>query len=359
MSNTLGKLFCLTLFGESHGFAVGGVIDGFPSGFSIDIDRINGELIRQNTDNSEFFTKRIEKDEVEFISGVFEGKTTGAPICFLLKNKETKSSDYDHLKDIFRPSHADYTYKVKYGIRDHNGGGRSSARVLKPCIVAGSFAAQILEKENIRIFAYVSQIGNVNIANDYNFLDLEEVYQSPLRCPDKNASEKMNEYLKLIADEGDSCGGIITCVIKNVPVGLGEPVFNKLSSELANAMFSINTVKGFEIGAGFESAVKKGSENNDLFICNKGSICTSTNHSGGIQGGISNGEDIYFNVAFKPVSSIKKAQKTVDVDGNPVELKIDGRHDVCAVPRAVPLVESLTAMVLLDNYLINKSLCIR
>ena len=358
-SNTFGKIFCLTTFGETHGYAVGGVIDGFPAGVSIDFERINKDLSLQNPEHSEYFTKRNENDEVDFISGIFEGKTTGTPICYLLKNNDVKSKDYNKLKDIYRPSHADFTYEVKYGIRDHNGGGRSSARTLKPLIVAGSMARQLLENFNFEIYTYVSQIGKIAITKDYNFLDFSEIYKNPLRCPDIETSDKMDEYLKQVAKEGDTCGGIITCVVKNVLPGLGEPAFHKLSSELAAAMFTINTVKGFEIGAGFASATKKGSENNDSFICENGKICTMTNNSGGVQGGISNGEDIYFNVALKPVSSIKKEQKTIDKFGNQVEIKIDGRHDVCAVPRAVPLVESLTSMVILDNYLINKSLCLK
>lgn len=358
-SNTFGKLFCLTTFGESHGYAVGGVIDGFPSGFSVDKAMIDNELLRQNPEDSEFFTKRKEHDEVEFISGLLDGKTTGAPICFLLKNKDVRSSDYNKLNNIYRPSHADYTYSAKYGIYDHNGGGRASARALKPLIVAGSLAKQMLGNIGLGIYAYVSQIGQVSVTKDYSFLDLDMIYSDHLRCPDADTSAKMTEYLRIIAKEGDSCGGIITCVVKNVPVGLGEPAFNKLSSEFAAAMFAINTVKGFEIGAGFSSAMKKGSENNDSFVCNDGKICTVTNNSGGIQGGISNGEDIYFKVAMKPISSIKKQQQTVDIDGNATKLKIDGRHDICAVPRAVPLVEALTAMVILDNFLIYKSICLK
>jgi chorismate synthase len=357
--NTFGKIFCLTTFGESHGYAIGGVIDGFPAGFSVNIAGINKELLRQRPDGSDFFTKRIEKDEVDFISGLFEGKTTGAPLCFLIKNKDVRSKDYDKLKNIYRPSHADYTYDVKYGIRDSNGGGRSSARTLKPLIVAGAMAKQLLENFNLEIFAYVSQIGSIAVSKDYKFLDLGKIYDNPLRCPDNESSVKMNEYLKKLANDGDTCGGIITCVIRNVMPGLGEPAFNKLSSELAAAMFTINTVKGFDIGAGFSAADKKGSENNDAFVCEDGKICTRTNNSGGIQGGISNGEDIYFRVAMKPVSSIRKEQKTVDKDGNPVDFMVEGRHDICAVPRAVPLVESLAAMVILDNYLISKSLCLK
>ncbi|MCB0805689.1 MAG: chorismate synthase [Bacteroidales bacterium] len=352
--NVYGQIFRLTTFGESHGKAIGGVIDGCPAGLKIDFDQLRYDMGRRRPGQSRLTTSRNEKDEVEFLSGIFENSTTGAPVAFIIHNKDKKSSDYDHLKNTYRPGHADFTWEKKYGIRDHRGGGRSSARETACRVVAGSFAKMLLKEAGIDCRAYVSQIGEVEANPDYSKLDLDSIEESPVRCPDKDTSDVMVYMLDQIKNNGDTVGGIVTCVIRNVPVGLGEPVFDKLDAELAKAMLSINAVKGFDIGSGFKAAQLKGSENNDIFTRRNGRIITKTNFSGGVQGGISNGQDIYFRVAFKPVSTLMSDQQSVDSSGNPVVIKGKGRHDVCVVPRAVPIVEAMAALVLADLFLRNQ-----
>lgn len=352
-SNTLGKILQLTTFGESHSEAIGGVLDGFPPNINVDYDLINSDVLKRKTNNAFFESQRTEKDEVIFLSGIFEGKTLGTPIAFLVYNKDAQDRDYLNIKDTFRPSHADFTYQGKYGIRDYRGGGRASARETLSWVVAGAFAKMFLKQHQISIVAFVSQIGKLSVIKDYKRFNLSNTLIPPLYCPDKKATKKMLSLLTEIKEEGDTIGGKITCVVKNCPLGLGDPVFDKLHAQLAKAMMSINAVKGFEYGAGFSSVEMKGSEHNDLFESQDGVIKTLTNNSGGIQGGISNGSDIYFSVAFKPVSSIKKTQQTVDLSGNKTEIIIEGRHDVCPVPRAVPVVEALTALVIADNILTN------
>ncbi len=349
--NTIGKIFRLTSFGESHGKAVGGVIDGCPSGLDFDIEFIQNEVDRRKTSSSPAASKRSEEDKVEILSGIFEGKTTGAPIAFLIKNKDARPQDYEKLKDIYRPSHADYTYEKKYGIRDYRGGGRASARETVARVVGGAIAKLILFQKGIEILAFVSQIGTVKIENEIEELSFETVEKSEVRCPDSETSEKMIELIEDLKEEGDSTGGMVTCLINNCPAGLGEPVFDKLHADLGKAMLSINAVKGFEYGLGFESAEMKASVINDEFENIDGDIVPKTNYSGGIQGGISNGAVIYFNVAFKPVPTISLEQNTVDKKGKPIKLKAEGRHDVCVVPRAVPIVEAMAALVLVDHYL--------
>ncbi|BDT61568.1 MAG: chorismate synthase [Flavobacteriales endosymbiont of Rhyzopertha dominica] len=350
--NTIGNIFKLTTFGESHGKAIGGIIDGCPSGVKISIKKINFELNRRKTGQSNIVTPRKEKDKVEILSGIINNITTGTPIGFIIYNKDKISKDYNNIKNIYRPSHADFTYTKKYKIRDYKGGGRSSARETVCRVIAGSIAKQIIK--NINICAYVSAVGNIKLNKKYNKLNLniKNIENNIIRCPDKKIAKKMIKLIKIIKNKGDSIGGIITCVIKNVPIGLGEPVFNKLHAELGKAMLSINAVKGFEYGSGFNGTKKKGSEHNDVFIDkNK----TKTNYSGGIQGGISNGMDIYYNIAFKPVSTIKKTQYSFNKNTNKLEkLKIKGRHDPCVLPRAVPIVEAMTALVILDYFLLNK-----
>ena len=349
--NTIGELFKLTTFGESHGAAIGGVIDGCPPNLEIDLNFVQSELNRRKPGQSELSTPRQEMDEVEFLSGIFEGKTTGAPIGFIIRNKDAKSKDYDNLKDVYRPSHADFTYEKKYGIRDHRGGGRSSARETAARVVGGAIAKIFLLKQDIGTIAFVSQIGPIRIENELEELSNKSIEDSIVRCPDPESSVKMEAYLKELKELGDSTGGIISCMIENCPAGLGEPVFDKLHADIGKAMLSINAVKGFEYGFGFESAAMKGSDLNDSFIKTEDGIRTETNYSGGIQGGISNGESIYFNVAFKPVASISSKQKTVNKSGKEVDLEIEGRHDPCVVPRAVPIVEAMAAMVIADHLL--------
>ena len=351
--NTFGNIYRLTSFGESHSEAIGGVIDGCPSGIELDFDFIQNELDRRKPGQSIITSERKEEDKVEFLSGIYKGKTLGTPIGFIIKNKDIRASDYEHLKDVYRPSHADYTYRQKYGIRDHRGGGRSSARETIARVVAGAIAKQILNKTGIKIYAYVSQAGDVVLNKTYQELDLSQIDSNIIRCPDSIVAEKMLKKIEEIRKQGDTIGGVITCVAKNVPAGLGEPVFNKLHSELGKAILSVNAVKGFEYGSGFDSAKMKGSEHNDIFYLQDNKIRTYTNFSGGIQGGISNGEDIYFRAAFKPVSSIMKEQKSVDIEGKEITIKPKGRYDVCVLPRAVPIVEAMTAMVLVDYYLLN------
>jgi chorismate synthase len=353
MSNTFGKIFRLTSFGESHGVAVGGVIDGCPAGIIVDNDFIQNELNRRRPGQSSISTPRKELDKVEFLSGIFDGKTTGQPIGFLVKNEQQRSVDYEHLKTLYRPSHADYTYQQKYGIRDYRGGGRSSARETIARVVAGAIAKLVLKQKGIEIFAYTSQIGNISLPNRALDLSLEKIESNIVRCPDLVVAQQMIELVEFVRAEGDSIGGIVSCSIKNMPIGIGEPVFDKLSARLAYAMLSINAAKGFEYGLGFGGVDQKGSEQNDSFILNEHQkVQTRTNNSGGIQGGLSNGEDVYFRVAFKPTATISKKQTTVTSNGEMVELKAYGRHDPCVVPRAVPIVEAMAAITVLDLILI-------
>ena len=347
--NSYGTLFKITTFGESHGEALGGVIDGCPPNISIDFDLIRNEMDRRKPGQSSIVTQRKEEDEVQFLSGLFEGKTTGTPIGFIIPNTNQKSEDYSHIKDTYRPSHADYVYEKKYGIRDYRGGGRSSARETACRVVAGAIAKQVLK--NIKINAFVSSVGEIFVDKPYQDLDFSETESNAVRCPDAETAAKMEEHIKEIRKEGDTIGGTITCVIQNVPIGLGEPVFDKLHAELGKAMLSINAVKGFEYGSGFCGARMKGSEHNDLYLPDG---TTKTNLSGGIQGGISNGMDIYFRVAFKPVATLIQKQNTLDNQGNIVAMQGKGRHDPCVVPRAVPIVEAMAAIVLADFYLLNK-----
>lgn len=355
MSNTIGNILRLTTFGESHGEAIGGVLDGYPSGIEIDEDFIQKELSRRRPGQSKITTQRQEADKVEFLSGIFEGKSTGAPIGFIVRNTNQHSQDYNEMKDLFRPSHADYTYYNKYGIRDYRGGGRSSARITISRCVGGALAKLALRQLGISIQAYTSQVGDIVLENDYHLYDLAKTEQSIVRCPDDAKSKQMEELILKVKTRGDTVGGVITCVIKGCPVGLGEPEFGKLHAQLGAAMLSINAVKGFEYGEGFACAKRFGSEINDEFIQKDGGISTATNHSGGIQGGISNGQDIYFRVAFKPVATLLTEQNTVDLEGNPVILKAKGRHDPCVLPRAVPIVEAMSALVILDSYLLEKA----
>ena len=347
--NTFGKKLTLTTFGESHGKAIGGIIDGCPSGVKVDLEAIQQELNRRKPGQSEIVTQRKEPDTVEFLSGIFEGTTTGTSIGFIIKNTNQKSKDYSHIKDVYRPSHADFTYEKKYGIRDYRGGGRSSARETACRVVAGALAKQIIPE--IKINAYTSSVGDIFLEKPYQSLNFADIESNAVRCPHKETAHAMIEKIKAIRKEGDTIGGTVTCVLQNVPIGLGEPVFDKLHAELGKAMLSINAVKGFEYGSGFCGARMKGSEHNDLFN-NDGT--TTTNLSGGIQGGISNGMDIYFRVAFKPVATIIQKQNTLDNSGSIVEMQGKGRHDPCVVPRAVPIVEAMAALVLADFYLINK-----
>ena len=342
--NTYGNLFKLSTFGESHGVAIGGVLDGCPAGISIDLDR-------RKPGQSAIVTQRKEPDTVEFYSGIFEGKTTGTPIGFAIRNTNQKSHDYTHIKDSYRPSHADYVYDQKYGFRDYRGGGRSSARETASRVVAGAIAKQFLT--TIKINAFVSQVGDLKLNKNYTELDFSLTESNPVRCPDPSTAAKMEDYIKNVRKEGDTIGGIITCVIQNVPIGLGEPVFDKLHAELGKAMLSINAVKGFEYGSGFEGVAMKGSQHNDQY---KPDGTTKTNHSGGIQGGISNGMDIYFNVAFKPVATVIQPYETIDKEGNMIKTQGKGRHDPCVVPRAVPIVEAMAAIVLADYTLLNRTI---
>jgi len=347
--NTFGKLFQLTTFGESHGTAIGGIIDGCPSNISLNFKAIQQELNRRKPGQSKLTTQRKEADEVQFLSGIFEGKTTGTPIGFMIPNTNQKSKDYTHIKDQYRPSHADYTYDKKYGHRDYRGGGRSSARETASRVVAGAIAKQMLP--DIKINAFVSSVGDIFIDKPYQALDFSKIEDNAVRCPDEASAKKMEQKILEIKKQGDTIGGTITCVLQNVPVGLGEPVFDKLHADLGKAMLSINAVKGFEYGSGFCGAKMKGSEHNDIFNAD-GS--TKSNLSGGIQGGISNGMDIYFRVAFKPVATIMQKQQSINNKGEMITIEGKGRHDACVVPRAVPIVEAMAALVLADFYLINK-----
>lgn len=355
MGNTFGNIFKLTSFGESHGLSIGGIIDGCPSNIELNFDLIQQELDRRKPGQSVIVTQRKEADIVEFQSGIFEGKTTGTPIGFIIKNKNQKSKDYSHNIDVFRPSHADYTYDQKYGIRDYRGGGRSSARETAVRVVAGAIAKQILFQKGITIQAYVSQVGEIAVTKSYQDLDLSLTDDNMVRCPDQSIALVMESLIKSIKKTGDTIGGMVTCVIKNTPVGVGEPVFERLNAELAKAMFSINAVKGFELGSGFDCIEMKGSQHNDEFFVENNEVKTKTNFSGGVQGGISNGEDIYFNVAFKPVATLIQKQNTINSKNEAVELTGKGRHDPCVVPRAVPIVEAMSALVILDYLMIKKS----
>lgn len=352
--NTFGRAFRLTTFGESHGAAIGGVVDGMPAGIDIDLEFIQSELNRRRPGQSKITTSRQESDKVELLSGVFEGKSTGCPIGFIVRNENQHSQDYENLRTIFRPSHADFTYYSKYGIRDHRGGGRSSARITISRVVGGALAKLVLRQQGIDIQAYTSQVGNIALDRDYSQYDLSQTESNTVRCPDPVKAEAMEQLISEVKADGDTIGGVITCIIKGCPTGLGEPEFGKLHAELGAAMLSINAVKGFEYGDGFDVASKRGSEINDAFVSNGNGISTLTNHSGGIQGGISNGQDIYFRVAFKPVATLLKEQKTVDIEGNDTTFTARGRHDPCVLPRAVPVVEAMAAMTVLDLLMLQK-----
>jgi len=349
-NNTFGNLFTLTTFGESHGEAIGGIIDGCPSGLELDLELIQQDLDRRKPGQSAIVTQRKEADKVQFLSGIFEGKTTGTPIGFIIQNTNQKSKDYSHNVNVYRPSHADYTYDKKYGVRDYRGGGRTSARETANWVVAGAVAKQLIA--SVKINAFTSTVGEIHINKSYQELDFNLIESNDIRCPDPEVAEKMISHIKEIKKQGDTIGGTITCVIQNVPSGLGEPIFNKLHAQLGKAMLSINAVKGFEYGSGFCGTKMKGSEHNDAFNPD-GS--TKTNLSGGIQGGVSNGMDIYFRVAFKPVATLIQKQETIDSDGNIVEMQGRGRHDPCVVPRAVPIVEAMAALVMADFYLLDKT----
>lgn len=353
MRNTIGHIFTLTTFGESHGAAIGGVVDGLPSGIEIDLAFIQSELDRRRPGQSRLTTSRNEADHVELLSGVFEGKSTGCPIGFIVRNTNQHSSDYDNLRDLFRPSHADYTYYKKYGIRDHRGGGRSSARETIARVVGGALAKLALrELWGIDIKAYTSQVGTICLDKSYKELDLSQIESNDVRCPDEATAKQMEELILDVKKDGDTIGGVITCVITGCPAGVGEPAFDKLHAALGASMLSINAVKGFEYGCGFSGVSQRGSEQNDLFIHKDGEIRTASNRSGGIQGGISNGEDIYFRVAFKPVATLLRPQSTVDIHGNPTVVHPKGRHDPCVLPRAVPVVEAMAAITMLDYCLL-------
>ena len=365
MRNTFGTLFTLTTFGESHGTAVGGVVDGMPTGIDVDMDFIQHELDRRRPGQSRITTDRQEQDRVELLSGVFEGKSTGAPIGCVVKNQNQHSQDYENMRSLFRPSHADYTYFYKYGIRDHRGGGRSSARITIARCVGGALAKLALRQLGISVQAYTSQVADIALEKDYRRYDLTKTEQNNVRCPDEEVAARMEELIARVKAEGDTVGGIITCVVNGCPPGLGEPEFGKLHAQLGAAMLGINAAKGFEYGDGFDSILTRGSLQNDRFVplghtADKANeavprLETSTNHSGGIQGGISNGQDIWFRVAFKPVATILQEQPTVDLQGLPASLKARGRHDPCVLPRAVPIVEAMAAMTILDAILVNKS----
>lgn len=355
MGNSFGKLFKITTFGESHGKALGAIIEGCPAGLGLDEAKIRLEMQRRKPGQSKITTQRKEEDEIQILSGVFEGKTTGTPIGIVIQNSDQKSKDYSHIADKFRPSHADYTYFEKYGIRDYRGGGRSSARETAARVAGGAVAKQFLETKGISIQAFVSQVGDLTLKKSYTELDLELAEQNIVRCPDPAMAERMIALIDEVRLDRDTVGGVVTCVIKNTPPGLGEPVFDRLHAELGKAMLSINAVKGFEYGSGFEGVKMRGSKHNDAFVKEGDQIHTSTNHSGGIQGGISNGEDIYFKVAFKPVATIMQDQESLNEAGETVTVSGKGRHDPCVVPRAVPIVEAMAALVIADYFLLSKS----
>jgi chorismate synthase len=352
--NTFGRIFRLTTFGESHGAAIGGIIDGCPAGLELHLDTVRREMARRRPGQSALTTERDEEDGVEFLSGIFEGKTTGAPVAFSIKNRDQRSADYDELKNVFRPSHADFTYQEKYGIRDHRGGGRSSARETACRVAAGAVAKMLLARYGISVNAFVRQVGTVSLSEDYFSGDIETAETNDVRCPDPVKAREMDALISKVKSEGDSVGGVIQCLIKNLPVGLGEPVFDKFHAVMAHAMMSINAAKGFELGSGFDGAQLKGSQANDVFTSKEGKVQTVTNHSGGVQGGLTNGMPVYFNVAFKPVSTIARPQQTLTTQGKEVELKAAGRHDPCVVPRAVPIVEAMAALVVADFMLLSR-----
>lgn len=355
MSNSFGSLFKITTFGESHGRAIGVTIDGCPAGIELDMDFIQEEMDRRKPGQSKITTQRKEPDSFEILSGIFEGKTTGTPLAMVIFNTDQKSKDYSHIAEKYRPSHADFTYQEKYGIRDYRGGGRSSARETAARVAAGAVAKLALKQLGIEVFGYVSQAGDIKTDKDYTELDFSLTETNIVRCPDTEVADQMIELIDAVRKDGDTIGGVVDCVIKGVPVGLGEPVFDKLHARLGAAMLGINAVKGFEYGSGFEGAKMRGSEHNDAFVNEGGDVKTTTNLSGGVQGGISNGEDIYFRTAFKPVATIMKDQDSVDMHGNEVKVSGRGRHDPCVVPRAVPIVEAMAAITILDFYLLNRA----
>ena len=354
--NTFGHILRLTSFGESHGTAIGGVLDGFPPSVQIDFDFLKQEMNRRRPGQSAITTDRNETDEVVFLSGIFEGKSTGAPLAFIIQNRDKKSADYDALKHVFRPSHADYTYTQKYGVRDHRGGGRSSARETAVRVVAGALAKMVLQTKGITIQGYVSQVGHIICPKSYTELNLSQTESNAVRCPDRATALEMEAYISRLKEEGNTIGGTVSAVIKNCPVGLGAPVYAKFHADLGAAMLGINAVKGFDYGSGFEGLAKTGAELNDAFVAESQTISTSSNHSGGIQGGITNGNDIYFRVAFKPVATLKKEQHSVNDSGENILFKPDGRHDPCVLPRAVPIVEAMAALVTLDHWLLSKTI---
>lgn len=353
--NSIGEIFRITTFGESHGEAIGVVIDGCPAGLHIDLAFLQQELDRRKPGQSSITTSRKENEQFRIISGVFEQKSTGAPIAILIPNEDVKSSDYEQIKEIYRPSHADYTFDAKYGIRDYRGGGRSSARETAARVVAGAIAKLLLKHYHINVTAYVSEIGKIKCSTEYSLLNLADIEKSLVRCPDKTVSDAMIKSIEKAKKEGDSLGGIIKCIVSGMPAGLGEPVFDKLHADIGKAVLSINAVKGFEYGSGFAGTKMKGSEHNDTFTNQNGKVVTTTNYSGGIQGGISNGMDFYCNVAFKPTATIAHLQQSVDKKGNQVEVAVKGRHDPCVVPRAVPIVEAMIALTIADHLLRNKT----
>lgn len=353
--NSIGNLLRLTTFGESHGVAVGGVLDGYPAGVLIDEEFVRCEMRRRRPGQSAITTSRNEADEVQFLSGIFEGRSTGTPIAFTIVNNNNRSADYDNLREAFRPSHADYVYDRKYGVRDHRGGGRSSARETAVRVCAGALAKLALKQLGIDVVAYTSQVGEIALAADYTAYDLAVAEKNPVRCPDAGAAAAMEQLILDVKRAGDTIGGVVTCVVKGAPVGLGEPLYGKLSASLASAMLSINAAKGFDYGAGFAAAAGRGSQQNDIFYNSGDGVATRTNNSGGIQGGISNGNDIYFRVAFKPVATVLMEQPTVAKDGTETTLLSHGRHDPCVVPRAVPVVEAMAALVVLDHCLLDRA----
>jgi chorismate synthase len=353
-ANTFGQLFRITTFGESHCAAIGVVIDGCPSGVEINIEQIQQELNRRKPGQSAITSARKESDEFEILSGIFEGKTLGTPIGIIIRNEDAKSKDYEYLKDTYRPSHADYTYEQKYGIRDYRGGGRSSARETVARVAAGAIAKQILASKGIQINAFVNQVGNIKLEKHYSELNFQNIESNIVRCPDETTAQQMIQAIEEVKKQGDTLGGTIQCVIQNTPIGLGEPVFDKLHAVLAHAMLSINAAHGFEYGSGFKGASKKGSENNDEWENVDGKIRTKTNHAGGILGGIATGEDIYFNVAFKPIATILKQQQSINSKGEEITFQNEGRHDPCVLPRAVPIIEAMAALVLVDFLLLSK-----
>ncbi len=353
--NSFGQLLRLTTFGESHGAAIGGVLDGFPAGVSIDEEFVRSEMLRRRPGQSAITTQRNEQDEVQFLSGIFEGRSTGTPIAFIIANSNSRSGDYENLREAFRPSHADYVYDRKYGIRDHRGGGRSSARETAVRVCAGALARLALRQLGIEVQAFTSQVGEIVLDGDYTAYDLSLAETNAVRCPHAGKAAEMERLIMEVKRDGDTVGGVVTCVVKGAPVGLGEPLYGKLTSSLAHAMLSINAAKGFEFGNGFAAAAGRGSQQNDIFCNNDGGIATRSNNSGGIQGGISNGNDIYFRVAFKPVATLLKEQPTVTRDGRETTLLARGRHDPCVVPRAVPVVEAMAALAVLDHYMLARA----